>query len=144
MYIVAGDIVKDIKDPGKIQKELLKRTYILSAFPIISTIVMGEYPSLFGFLFGLVISTLLFRLKFININRSIDMSEEKANTFIRNRYFIEYFIYFVVLIVSANNPSLNFLASAIGLFMLKFTVLAWALIDLVRDGLKKKIDSYKN
>lgn len=136
--------MKDIRDPEKLQKELLKKTYILSAFPIVSTIVLGEYSSLLGFIFGLVISTLMFRLKFININRSIDMSEEKANTFIRNRYFIEYFIYFVVLIVSASNLSLNFLASAIGLFMLKFTVLAWALIDLVSDGLKKKIDSYKN
>jgi len=136
--------MKEIKDPVKLQKELLKKTYIVSTIPVISAIIMGEYSSLLGFLFGLVISTLMFRLKFVNISRSVDMSEAKANTFIRNRYFIEYFIYFVVLIVSARNPSLDFLAAAIGLFMLKFTVLAWALIDLFRDTLERKINSYKN
>jgi len=136
--------MKEIKDPVKLQKELLKKTYIVSTVPVMSAIIMGEYSSLLGFLFGLVISTLMFRLKFVNISRSIDMSEAKANTFIRNRYFIEYFIYFVVLIVSARNPSLDFLAAAIGLFMLKFTVLGWALIDLFRDILERKIDSYKN
>jgi len=136
--------MKEIKDPVKLQKELLKKTYIVSTIPVISAIIMGEYSSLLGFLFGLVISTLMFRLKFVNISRSVDMSEAKANTFIRNRYFIEYLIYFVVLIVSARNPSLDFLAAAIGLFMLKFTVLGWALIDLFRDTLERKIDSYKN
>ncbi len=136
--------MKEIKDPVKLQKEVLKKTYIISIIPIISALIMGEYSSLLGFLLGLVISTLMFRLKFVNISRSIDMSEAKANTFIRNRYFIEYLIYFVVLIVSARNPSLDFLAAAIGLFMLKFTVLSWALIDLFRDSIERKIDSYKN
>lgn len=136
--------MKEIKDPVKLQKELLKKTYIVSTIPIMSALIMGEYPALLGFLFGLVISTLMFRLKFVNISRSIDMSEAKASTFIRNRYFIEYLIYFVVLIVSARNPSLDFLAAAIGLFMLKFTVLGWALIDLFRDSIEEKIDSYKN
>ncbi|MFW6022009.1 MAG: ATP synthase subunit I [Halanaerobiaceae bacterium] len=136
--------MKGIDDPVKLQKEVLKRTYIISAIPVISAVVMGKYSSLLGFMLGLVISTLMFRLKFINIIRSIDMSEERATTFIRNRYFIEYFIYLVVLFVSARNPSLNFLAAAIGLFMLKFTVLAWAVIDLLRDELEKKVESYKN
>ncbi|WP_286170215.1 ATP synthase subunit I [Halocella sp. SP3-1] len=141
---IIGDMVKNYNDPVKVQKEILKKTYLISLVPIISTLVMGEFSSLLGFVFGLLISTLLLRLKFVLINRSLDMSEAKANTFIRNRYFIEYIIYFLVLFVSARNPTLDFLAAAIGLFMIKFTVIAWVVLDLFRDKLKKKIESYED
>ncbi|MFW6287956.1 MAG: ATP synthase subunit I [bacterium] len=136
--------MREIDDPIKLQKELIKKTYIVSAFPIIYTAILGKYSILLGFLLGLVISTLMLRLKFLNICRSIDMPEAKAEKFIRNRYFIEYFICLVVLVVSARNNSVNFLAAAIGMFMLKFTVLAWAFFENIRDSLDRKIESYKN
>ncbi|MFP4661380.1 MAG: ATP synthase subunit I [Halanaerobiales bacterium] len=136
--------MREIDDPIKLQKELIKKTYIVSAFPIIYTAILGKYSILLGFLLGLVISTLMLRLKFLNICRSIDMPEAKAEKFIRNRYFIEYFIYLVVLVVSARNNSVNFLAAAIGMFMLKFTVLAWAFFENIRDSLDRNIKSYKN
>jgi hypothetical protein len=126
------------------QIEIIKKTYLISIIPIAYSLISGNFKTLLGFIFGLVISTLILRLRVVNIERSLDMEEEKAETFIRNRYFIEYAIYFVVLIVARKNPSLNFLAAAIGLFMMKFTVIMWVILDMARGGLNKKLQDYKD
>ena len=136
--------MKYINNPNRMQVEIIKKTYLISIIPIAYSLISGNYDTLLGFVFGLVISTLILRLRVINIERSLDMEEGKAETFIRNRYFIEYAIYFVVLLVARKNPSLNFLAAAIGLFMMKFTVLMWVILDMARGGLNKKLEDYKD
>lgn len=98
---------------------------------------------LLGFVFGLVIATLIFRLRYLHIKRSVDMEKQKANNFIRNRYFVEYLIYFIVLIVARGNNNLHFLATVLGLFFIKFTVLVWTVVDLVKSNLKNKVKNYK-
>jgi Ca2+/Na+ antiporter len=135
--------MKYIDYPEKMQKEILKKTYLFALFPIVFSLIAGEYDITLGFIFGLIIATLLLRLKYNNIIRAMSMEEEDAEKFIRNRYFIEYTIYFVVLTVARLNPSLNYLAAAVGLFMIKFTVLLWMLLDMVRGGLNKKLKEYK-
>lgn len=136
--------MKYINDPNRMQIEIIKRTYMLSIIPIVYALIAGEFETLLGFILGLIISTLLLRLRVLNIERSLDMPEGKADTFIRNRYFIEYLIYFAVLVVARRNPSLNFLATAVGLFMMKFTVIIWAIFDMAKGGLQNKLKDYKD
>ncbi|SFL17724.1 ATP synthase subunit I [Halanaerobium salsuginis] len=135
--------MKDINDPVKVQKEILKKVYLFSLLPIISSLLAGEFKVLFGFIFGLVIATLLLRLKYNNIVRALSMQEESAEKFIRNRYFLEYALYFFVLFTAARNDNLNFLAATVGLFMIKFVVLLWTVADLVKDSFQNKLDQYK-
>jgi len=136
-------LMKDINDPQKVQMKILKMTYLFSLFPIISSLIAGEFDILFGFVFGLVISTLLLRLKYNNIIRALSMEEDSAEKFIRNRYFIEYALYFAVLFSAARNANLDFLAAAVGLFMIKFVVILWSVVDLLRDTFQSKFDEYK-
>lgn len=135
--------MKHIDDPVRLQKEILKKTCYLAVIPVLYSLVSGEWATLLGLLFGLLIGTLIFRLRLINIERSLQMSEGKATSFIRNRYFIEYAIYLAVLLVARKNPSVNFLATAIGLFFIKFTVIGWVIIDLIRDAFNQKLESFK-
>ncbi|TDO95080.1 ATP synthase I subunit [Halanaerobium saccharolyticum] len=135
--------MKDIDDPQKVQKEILKKTYLISLLPIISSLLAGEYDVTLGFIFGLVIATLLLRLKYNNIIRALSMEEESAEKFIRNRYFLEYALYFLVLVTAVRHARLNFLAAAVGLFMIKFVVISWSVIDLLKDTFQSKIDEYK-
>lgn len=135
--------MKNIDDPKKLQKEILKKTYLISLLPIISSLLAGEFDITFGFIFGLVIATLLLRLKYNNIIRALSMEEESAEKFIRNRYFIEYALYFVVLFSAARNANLNFLAAAVGLFMIKFVVILMSIVDLLKDTFQSKFDEYK-
>ncbi|MFP4198272.1 MAG: ATP synthase subunit I [Halanaerobium sp.] len=135
--------MKYIDDPEKMQKEILKKTYLFALLPIISSLLTGEFDILFGFVFGLLIATLLLRLKYNNIIRALSMEEAAAEKFIRNRYFIEYALYFVVLFTAARHPRLDFLAAAVGLFMIKFIVILWSIVDLVKDTFQSKFDEYK-
>ncbi|MFP4372326.1 MAG: ATP synthase subunit I [Halanaerobium sp.] len=135
--------MKYIDDPEKMQKEILKKTYLFALLPIISSLLTGEFDILFGFVLGLLIATLLLRLKYNNIIRALSMEEAAAEKFIRNRYFIEYALYFVVLFTAARNPGLDFLAAAVGLFMIKFIVILWSIVDLVKDTFQSKFDEYK-
>ncbi len=135
--------MKNMDNPIKLQKEILKKTYLIALLPIVSALITGAMDVLLGFVFGLVISTLLLRLKYNNIRRALKMDEEKAEKFIRNRYFIEYAMYLIVLFTAARNQDLNFLAAAVGLFMMKFTVILWTILDLFKDSIQQKLESYK-
>jgi len=135
--------MKNIDDPHKLQIEIIKKTYLISLLPIISSLVAGEFGITLGFVFGLLIATLLLRLKYNNIVRAVDMDMGDAEKFIRNRYFLEYALYFLVLFTAARNESLNFLAAAVGLFMIKFTVIMWSVIDLLKDTFQRQFDEYK-
>lgn len=135
--------MKNIDDPQKLQKEILKITYLISLLPIISSLFFGEYDITLGFVFGLVIATLLLRLKYNNIIRALSMEEDSAEKFIRNRYFIEYALYFVVLFSAARSDNINFLAAAVGLFMIKFVVILMSIVDLLKDTFQSKFDEYK-
>jgi hypothetical protein len=135
--------MKNIDDPKKLQKEILKITYLFSLFPIVSSLLAGKFDITLGFIFGLVIATLLLRLKYNNIIRALSMEEESAEKFIRNRYFIEYALYFVVLFGAAKNVNLNFLAAAVGLFMIKFVVILMSIVDLLKDTFQSNFDEYK-
>ncbi|ADO78091.1 ATP synthase subunit I [Halanaerobium praevalens] len=135
--------MKDINDPKKVQIKILKATYLFSLLPICSSLLAGEFDILFGFVFGLVIATLLLRLKYNNIIRALSMEEESAEKFIRNRYFIEYALYFAVLFSAAKNLNLDFMAAAVGLFMIKFVVIMWSIVDLLKDTFQSKFDEYK-
>ena len=136
--------MENLDNPKKVFMKIIKITFIVSLIPIISTIIGGDFASLRGFVFGLVLSFLLLRLKLINITRSVSMEEEKASSFLRNRYFLEYSIYFVALVFARYNSSMHFLATAIGLLMVKIVVIGWMIFDRLRNALEKKIQEYKN
>lgn len=135
--------MKYIDDPLKMQKEIIKKSYMIAIIPVAYSLISGEYATLLGLVFGIIISTLILRLRVIHIERSLNMDQDKANTFIRNRYFIEYAIYFVVLLVARKKASLNFIATAAGLFLIKFTVIGWIILDMLKKKWQKRIDSFK-
>ncbi|MFW5999448.1 MAG: hypothetical protein ACOCQC_02185 [Halanaerobiaceae bacterium] len=134
----------EFSDPEVVFYKIIKFTLLVSFFPAVSVLTGGDIASFRGFVFGLVLSILLLRLKLVNIRRSLDLEEEKASTFIRNRYFVEYFICFLALLLSRNSSSLNYLAAAAGLLMVKLTVIGWMIIDFARDRMKEKLAVYKN
>ena len=134
--------MKYIDNPDKMQLEIIKKTLYLAAFPLLSSLIFDRQIFL-GLIFGLVISFLFFRLKLLNIKRAVEMEQGQANTFIRNRYFVEYIAILIGLIVAYNNQYMNVWAAAAGLFLIKLTVLSWAVLDIVKKTWKNKLDSFK-
>ncbi|MFW6007348.1 MAG: ATP synthase subunit I [Halanaerobiales bacterium] len=134
--------MKYIDDPARMQIEVIKKTFYMGLVPLIYSLILGKIEVFLGLLLGLIISILLLRLKFLHIKRSLNMEEDKANSFIRNRYFIQYIIYFAVLMTAFRNPSVNFLAAVVGLFLMKITVIIWVVVDIIKNGWQKRLESY--
>jgi len=131
--------LKYIDEPVKLQQEILKKSCFLILLPLFYLLITGETATLLGLATGFLIAVLIFRLRLLNIERSLYMGGKRAVIFIRNRYFIEYIICFVVLFVARKNPSVNFIAAAVGLFMIKLTVIGMMTIDLLKEGWQKRL-----
>lgn len=129
--------------PAEAEKDVVIKTILVALIPLFFSLIMGEMAAFLGLIFGLSISILLFRLKRINIERSLDMTPSKANTYIRNRYFVNYFIYFAVFAVAFKKTGIDFLAVVVGVLLLKFTIIGLSVIDTIRESWQDKKDSLK-
>lgn len=111
--------------------KILKRVIIISFFIIgFSFIIFSKpYPIIMGYIFGVLISMLSFKLLDMTINRAIKMSPAKASGYSMFHYFLRFFIYFIVLTVSAIADYLNFPATVIGLLMVKFVIFISTIFD---------------
>ncbi len=86
-------------------------------------------PVINGYIFGGITSILNFKLLHNTINRAIFMAPHKANMHSTIRYTVRYIIYFIVLIIAALAPYLNFVATVLGLFLVKNIILGSAILD---------------
>lgn len=124
-----------IKGSERVNNEIIikifKRVVIVSFFLIgISFIVFSEpKPIILGYIFGTLISMLSLKLLDNTINKSIKMTPSKASGYSMVHYFLRYFIYFIVLIVSAIADYLNFPATVIGLLIIKFVIFLSTIFD---------------
>ncbi|HLS53934.1 MAG TPA: ATP synthase subunit I [Tissierellaceae bacterium] len=104
---------------------------------IISLLIMGfsffifkqPKPIVLGYLFGVLISMLGFKLLDITINKAVKMNPKRAQAYTTFHYFLRYLIYFIVLSISAIANYLNFLATALGLLMIKFVIIGSTIFD---------------
>lgn len=131
------------KEPDELIKEIIKKTCSIALILIIPSLIVGKFSNVIGIIYGLVISILLFRLKYIHINKALDMSQERATRFIRNRYFVNYGVYFIVLLTAYLSPNLNFLAVVISLLLLKFVIIGLAVIEVIKERWSKKMKSFQ-
>lgn len=112
-------------------KKVYKRTLIVSFFIIgISFFIFNEPKEIVqGYVFGNAISLLGFILMEKTLNRAVKMNPEKASGYTILHYFLRYIIYFLVLIISAIADYLNFLATVLGLLIIKFVILISTFLD---------------
>ncbi|MGM0419971.1 MAG: ATP synthase subunit I [Bacillota bacterium] len=129
------------EQPEVVVKTITLRTGIIGAILLVSALVSQEREAALGLIFGLAVSLLLFRLKFIHSKKAIEMNNpSQADKYMRNKGFVNFFIYFVVLFVARYNPGLNFFAAAVGLLLLKFTIIGSAIMEMIKTGWQ----NYKN
>lgn len=111
--------------------KIVKRTAIVSLFIIgIMAFAFKEpKPIILGYIFGVIISILAFKLLHNTINKSVEMTPGKASAYTMVHYFLRYTIYFVVLGTAAIANYLNFPATILGLLVLKFVILGSGILD---------------
>ncbi len=129
------------KEPEKLVFELSKRSLILALILSGSALLAGDFPVAIGILYGQAISLLLFRLKFLQVQKALGMDESGASRYIRTRYYINYLIYGMVLTTAHKNERLNFFAVAAGLLILKFVIFGSAALYYVKEKWTNTISS---
>ncbi|MGO1468531.1 MAG: ATP synthase subunit I [Tissierella sp.] len=86
-------------------------------------------PIALGYLFGILISILSFKLLESTINRAVTMTPKGARSYTIKHYMIRSVIYLIVLMISIVADYLNFPATVLGLLMVKFTIVVSNIID---------------
>lgn len=89
--------------------------------------VTSPKPYILGFIFGITINILGFKLIERTVEKAVRMQPQKAFNYTVIHYFVRYLIYAVVLIIAATANYLNFLAVVLGLFMIKIVIIISAL-----------------
>lgn len=130
------------RPPEEVVRVISFRTFLPGLFFLAAAVYSGSSEAALGLIFGLSISLLLFRLKLTHSRKALNMEKEKAKKFIRNRMVINYFIFFIVLAVAQWQPGLDLLAAALGLVLLKFTIIFSAVIELLKSFADKKSQEY--
>lgn len=111
--------------------KIYKRTLIVGLIIIGCMFFLFEdyNPIVMGYIFGLIINLLMFKLMDNNIKKAIKMHPLKARGYTIFHYIMRYLIYFMVLSTAALADYLNFLAAALGLVMIKFVIVFSTVID---------------
>ncbi len=131
------------RSPAEVVKALTKRTLFAGFWMIGAAVISGRLEAVLGLIFGLSVALLLFRLKLTHSRRALEMDKEAARRFIRNRMIINYFIFFVVLAAAAWQPNLDLLAAALGLLLLKFTIIFSAVMEMIRSFIQEKRENFR-
>ncbi|MCK8824587.1 ATP synthase subunit I [Fuchsiella alkaliacetigena] len=125
------------KTEAEIRNRILKIGGILTLLLIFSL----QIDWVLGFVLGTIISLLMFRLLALTINESIKKSTTGAGSFMVRRYFIRYSIYGVIIYLALTNNQLDFIATVIGLLMVKITIIVSEIYTKFRDYLNNLVEN---
>lgn len=117
---------------------IIKRTIILS-FIIIGIIFIGlknSKPYVLGYIFGVSVNILTFKLMERSVERAVTMEPSKAYGYSVKQYMIRYLIYAIVLTVGALADYLSIFTVVLGLFTIKIVILSLAVIDQIKNKFK--------
>lgn len=130
------------EEPEKLVIELSKRSIFLALILSCSALLYRDITVAVGIIYGVAVSLLLFRLKYLQLQKALFMDEARANTYVRNRYYINYIIYFFVLLTAYRSDRLNFYAVAVGLLLLRYVIIASAIFYFLKEKWTKTISSF--
>lgn len=119
------------------EAEIRNKVLKISGFIVIALALSLHIDWFLGYIFGTVVSLLMFRLLAVTVDEAIDKEFDGARALVFKRYLIRYLIYGVVLYISSQRGYLNFLAVIVGLFMVKLTIV----VEVFYKKFKEYLDS---
>lgn len=86
-------------------------------------------PIILGYIFGVLINILSFFLINDSAYKLVQMSPQRAKIRASSNYMLRFFIYFIVLFISIKADYLNYLATFVGLTMVRNAIFILNFID---------------
>lgn len=105
---------------------IIKRTIIISLIVIGICAIFFKEPKtiITGYIFGVLIAILSFKLLDNSTRKAVMMTEKRAAAYSSSQYFVRFSIHFIVLAIAAQADYLNFASTVVGLLMIKFVILS--------------------
>ncbi len=94
------------------------------------------FPIIYGLFFGATISYLNFRLLRLSITKAVKMGQGKIMPYMVSSYMLRYLITGIVLAIAIVAPYLDFLATALGFFLIKLIIHSTNLLSFVKKDIK--------
>ena len=117
---------------------IIKRTFILALIiiGIIFITVKEAKPYVLGLIFGTLVGILTFLLMDKSVKRAVYLDPGRAYNYTVRQYFIRMSIYAIILIIAAMADYLSFLTTAIGLLLIKTTIISLSIWDYISNKFK--------
>lgn len=111
--------------------DIAKRAGLLSLIPIGIFFIFFKEPKpvILGYVFGVIISIVSLKLISNTMEKAVKKTPSKATTYARSHYMMRMIIYGLALIVATKADHLNMLSTALGLTMVKNTIVLSAIFD---------------
>lgn len=111
--------------------KISKVVIILSFFIIVFSFFLFRNPKpiILGYIFGALVNILSFFLISNSAYKLVQMSPQKAKIRASSNYILRFFIYFIVLFISIKADYLNYLATFVGLTMVRNAIFILNFID---------------
>lgn len=113
-----------MSDTNKMIKRVIIHSLIFVAIVSIALFFIFDQPMkyILGLLFGYAFNLVFFRLMYLNISKAMDMTEDKAKSYITVNYIARYIISGFVLLIAASYSYLNIFTCFIGLLSIKLVI----------------------
>lgn len=117
---------------------IIKKTLILALIIMGIILIAAKEPKpyILGLIFGTLVGILTFLLMDKSVKRAVYMSPDSAYSYTIRQYFIRMSIYAIILIIAALADYLSFLTTAIGLLLIKTTIISLAIWDYLSNKFK--------
>lgn len=115
-------------------KSIIKRSLILLAVVMLAILIIADEPKpyIYGYLFGMIINILNFRLMSLSIKKALTLKEGSAQKYAVSNYLVRYIIYGIVLYIAAVADYLDLLAVVLGFFTVKLIIISDTFFDQFR------------
>ncbi|AZR74003.1 hypothetical protein BBF96_11730 [Anoxybacter fermentans] len=132
----------DVKINLRTERQIIKQVVRTAGFLVILILISGNFNILRGYLFGLVISLLMFFRLASTTKKALEMSEKKAKSYIMVQYLIRYLIYAGTLAVAYKRQDFSFGGAIIGLLTIKIGLLSWAFWQVLVNLYESKFKTF--
>lgn len=94
-------------------------------------------PMITGLVYGTVFSLLNFRLLHLTISKSLNMTPNKARSYVASRYILRYVLAGSMLYVAITNENIHVLGAIVGLLLIKAVIYGLNLRESLQKGKKR-------
>lgn len=95
-------------------------------------------PKILGVFLGTLVSSLFFRVIYLNIVNMLEKPEKEAKRYMRMNYFFRYIIYGLIMVLAIKADYLDLLMTVLGLLSIKFVIYLQNFWELIREKIDNK------